>query len=113
MQPSNVSGMDGRASAISKHVPQGNILLLGQTRYYAPEETSCLFQWADPLTPVTYSLSPVARSPHHPHAQFLSLYSYFISSMVLCFKYVLVSQFHLHSAVVFRSLPRTLHASTL
>ena len=45
MQPSNVSGMDGRASAISKHVPQGNILLLGQTRYYAPEETSCLFRW--------------------------------------------------------------------
>ena len=74
MQPSNVSGMDGRASAISKHVPQGNILLLGQTRYYALEETSCLFRWADPLTTVTYSLSPVKRSPRHPQVLFLSLY---------------------------------------
>ena len=41
-QPSNVSGMEfGHKSTISKHVPEGNILLLGQTRYYAPEETSC------------------------------------------------------------------------
>ena len=60
-QPSNVSGMDGRKSTISKHVPEGNILLLGQTHYYAPEETSCLFRWADPLTTVTYSPGPVER----------------------------------------------------
>ena len=85
--------------------------LLGQTRYYAPEEKSCLFRWVDPFTTITYSLSPVERSPRHYSP--LSLYSYFISSMVLCFKYVFISQFHLLLPTVLRSLPRTPHVSTL
>ena len=42
-------------------------------------ETSCLFRWADPLTTVTYSLSPVKRPPRRPHAQFLSLYIHILS----------------------------------
>ena len=58
---------------------------LGQTRYYAPDENGGLLQWADPLTAVTYSLSPgLEPSPRHPHVLFLSLYIFtFSSSMVL------------------------------
>ena len=36
---------------------------LGQTRYYAPDENSGLFRWADHHSTVTFSLSPLERSP--------------------------------------------------
>ena len=95
-QPSNMSDMDGRASTIYKHAPKGNISLLGQTRYYAPEETNCLFQWADPLTTVTYSLSPAAPVPstRHQHVLFLSLCIFLFLSLFLSLYIVIFYLLH-------------------
>ena len=65
---------------------------LGQTRYYAPDEIGGLFRWADPLTTVTHSPSPLERSSRHPP---LSLHIRTLS--LPCF--VVVSVFHIHSTL--------------
>ena len=76
-QPSNVSGIDGRTSTISKNLPEGNITLLGQTRYYAPEETSQFVS----VGGSTYNSHIVtkSRSPRHPHVLFLALYIHILA----------------------------------
>ena len=51
-------------SATNERVGHGwtQVYHFEKTRYYAPEETSCYFRWADPLTTVTsYSPGPVER----------------------------------------------------
>ena len=48
-----------------------------------------LFWWADHTIMVTYSLSPIKRSPRHPRVLFLTLYIHiFITIMLLCLIYI-------------------------
>ena len=68
---------------------KGIYLILGQIHYYAPDENSGLFQWADHLPTVTFSLSPLrALSPSPtcpiPHPP-CSYFNFFHAVIILCF----------------------------
>ena len=78
-----------------------------------PAEIGGLSRWADLLTTVTYSQIPLACSPRHPHALFLSLY---IRTLFLPWFYVDMFVFYIFtslSSAVFHSLLHTSHVFTL
>ena len=79
---------------------KGIYLFLGKMRYYAPDENGGLFQWADHLPTVTFSLSPLrALSPTcpipHPPCSCFYVLSFFHAVTILCFLFHLVlPRFH-------------------
>ena len=94
------------------HTRKEYFSLKGETRYYAPDENGGLFRWADPHITAKLTKFPRALSPSPTCPIPLSLYLYFMFSMVLC-HYIFSLQFHFTPPVVFSSLPRTSQVSTL
>ena len=94
-RPSNVSGMDHP---------------LGQKSYPIPfEENGGLSRWADHTPMVTYSLSPLDLSPHHPHVLSLTLdiHIFIILMISYIFMYWFSNFASLSPAFIF-SFPRAL-----
>ena len=75
---------------------KGMYTFLGDKPTTRPEEDSGLFSWADHHPIITFSLSPLERSPHPPHVLFLTLHVHILCLLFLILLYVSVFFFLFH-----------------